>query len=169
MSWYETEIHKFVIGEIRTDGWVSDWRREQERRRKEEMGKRVFVRMPEIKIVRPKKARPSRAKPRPGFTGMGVPTGMTNVEYNKYLRRLRRSQGMCGSCGAIALKGSYSCAACLEKKAIYYCKKMGKPYVPKTVERMSCKDCGKLLKSNNHYGYCQAHYRKRRHQLKQAA
>jgi hypothetical protein len=30
------ELHKFVMGEIRTDGWRSDWRIELERRRQEE-------------------------------------------------------------------------------------------------------------------------------------
>lgn len=49
MSQYDIELHKFISGEIRTDGWVSDWRREQEQRRAEEMGKRVFVAATQIK------------------------------------------------------------------------------------------------------------------------
>jgi len=170
MSWYATELHKFVIGDIRTDGWKSDWRREQERRRAEEMGERKFVRMPEIKIVQ-KKPRPSRAKTpkNPGFTRSGVPSGMSNVESNRYRRRMWRSQGLCGGCGtAPALNSLYSCGSCLERKARDWSRKSGKPYVEKK-ERGFCKDCQKLLKSSNVYGYCQAHYRKRRHYLKAAA
>lgn len=52
MSQYGKEYHKFVMGEIRTDGWVSDWRLQQERRRTEEMGQRQFVKSPQIKDVR---------------------------------------------------------------------------------------------------------------------
>jgi hypothetical protein len=44
MSYYGAEIHKFILGELRTDEWKSDGRREQERRRVEEMGKEAVRR-----------------------------------------------------------------------------------------------------------------------------
>ena len=163
-------MHEFINGEIRTDGWKSEWRREQERRRAEEMGKRFFVRMPEIKIVRrqTRKDRPSRART-PGFTRLGVPSGMNNVEYGRYRRSQWRAQGLCGSCGGETANGLYSCASCLERKASYYCKRMGKPYVMKKVEPRFCKVCEKLLNANNIYGHCRTHYKQKRRELARAA
>lgn len=43
------DLQRFVIGETRVDGWKSDWRKEQEQRRAEEMANRKFVTAPQIK------------------------------------------------------------------------------------------------------------------------
>jgi hypothetical protein len=94
---------------------------------------------------------------------------MNNVQYGRYRRTIWRAEGLCGSCGGETLNGLYSCASCLERKASYYCKRKGKPYVMKNVEPRFCKVCEKLLNANNIYGHCRTHYKQKRRELTKAA
>lgn len=64
MSQYDRDMHKFVLGEIRVDGWVSDWRRTQEKRRIEEMGQRRFVSAPQIRARQSRPRGPHNSLPR---------------------------------------------------------------------------------------------------------
>lgn len=92
------DFQKFLNGELRTDGWVSEWRREQEERRKNQ----VYRAAP----VAPKKCR-VRAIPKP--------------QYNKEYMRQRRAQalkkGMCTDCyHTKARKGRTNCQLCQDKR-----------------------------------------------------
>lgn len=174
MSEYGREFHKFVMGEIRTDGFKSGWRIEQERRRAEEMGKRQFVTAPQIVVRQKRESRPRgpqkpRAKRIERPSKWGIPSGSSPAEYGRIARKTWRDASLCGSCGQPAVKDRYSCPSCMERKAKYYCKSVKKEYVPRVVVQKFCKDCNVPLKSNNSYGYCRAHYRKRRHYLEKAA
>lgn len=60
------DFHRFVIGEIRTDGWKSEWRIEQEERRKNQVFRPVAK---EINPAPDKNKRRVRIKPvRPFWT-----------------------------------------------------------------------------------------------------
>lgn len=99
-------FQRFVAGELRVDGWMSDWRREQERCRAEEMGKRVFVAATQVK--RPQIARvysdPDRQR--------------EVVRKSLQKRRLRlMAEGICRDCGkSKAKEGCTSCGPCLKKR-----------------------------------------------------
>lgn len=54
------DIQLFVRGDLRNDGWISSWREEQERRRKEEHGDRKFVTAPQIKVRQERVVNPAK-------------------------------------------------------------------------------------------------------------
>lgn len=105
MSYYGVEMHKFISGELRTDDWKSDWRREQERRRIEEMGKRQFVAAPPRKRIQVQR--------------ISDPDHRREIVRNSLQkRRIRlKAEGICVDCGKWkAKKGCTSCETCLKSR-----------------------------------------------------
>ena len=41
MNFYALDLHKFILGELRTDGWKSQWRKDLKRRMQEEAYKPI--------------------------------------------------------------------------------------------------------------------------------
>lgn len=168
MSYYGAEIHKFILGELRTDEWKSDWRREQERRRVEEMGKRQFVAAviaPQIKVRRERKPKAAPKTKRLRSNAW---------RENDRLRRAEwRTAGLCQDCGREPMLGRHCCVTCATRRRSYYAKKAGIQLNTEAILGRTCKECGKLLNANNRYGYCGVHYKSMRRviyrDLKQAA
>lgn len=150
----DTLRHLFCRGEIRTDGWKSDWRREQERRRIEAIAPRTVVTAPQIKVRQERKP----AAPKPPRKPKAKP--ISNRDHMRRIRQANRAKGLCGSCGEPTQKGRYSCVKCLEAKAKWYARKKGILFAPKIIQTKSCKVCSSLLNSNNRCGLCVKHYRK---------
>lgn len=143
MSIYGLELHKFVIGDTRVDGWKSGWRIEQERRRAEEMQNRKFVTAPQIK-ERQERCRPARVSRR-----------KVCAECKKVMRsgtisdicfRCMRNREKC-ECGRTIYKGNSltQCKQCHNRD-----------------NRKTCPLCPKKLNMRNSHGLCRDHYAKYR-------
>lgn len=101
MSEYR-EYGMFIKGEIRVDGWKSDWRKEQEELRKD----KVFIPMIHPAVSEPKKYR--------------VRT-LTKPQYNKQYMRERRTEAIknkqCADCYHVpAREGKTTCQPCQDKR-----------------------------------------------------
>jgi hypothetical protein len=105
-NWYGAEFNRWLNGELRTDGWVSDWQKEQLRRRKEEMGQRQFV-----KAKQTERPQIERVYSDPG-------TRREIVRRSLHKRRLRlKAEGICVDCGKYKVKeGCTSCEPCLKAR-----------------------------------------------------
>lgn len=160
MSQYGKELQMFIMGEIRTDGWKSSWRIGEERRRSEEMGKRVFVAAPQIK------ARQER-KPRV------VISPARRCEFDFCIAKIRRCNKT-GRCDAHPLKRppmktGYQCPACdgaVRKTKFGLCKGCQAKY-RRLIEQTQVKICVEkdfryLLNTNSVYANCPKHSRAER-------
>lgn len=103
------ELHLFLRGELRTDGWMSDWRRELERRRAEEEAKPIVtapqIKQRQIKALKPKKQyQGDRSKYRAAFQA---------------LRQARRDAGLCITCGGESRRGLRECSFCASKRCVW--------------------------------------------------
>jgi|SRR6185503_17707321 len=94
------DFHKFVTGEIRVDGWKSQWRIEQEARR----GETVFRATPVAIDAKPKRIG-CRLK------------GQTNSSYMKKRRAEAIENGKCADCYKTdAREGRTTCQLCQDKR-----------------------------------------------------
>jgi hypothetical protein len=106
MSQHGAEFHRWLNGEFRTDGFQSEWKKGQLRRRAEEMGKRQFVSAPQTKArqVTRTYSDPERQREK--------------VRTSLQRRRLRlQAEGICRDCGkSKAKEGCTSCDPCLKAR-----------------------------------------------------
>lgn len=161
MSYFGTEEQKFLNGEIRTDGWKSGWRLEQERRRKEEMGKRQFVTAPQIKQRqdRPKVQGPHNATPGTcDVCGTGIRQGNKTGRCGKHpmKRQFMRTDFKCAACDEPMRKTEFGiCKTCF----IRYRRRI----VQSPVRVCAEPNCFHSLNKNNTYTKCRNHSRPDRH------
>lgn len=96
----ESELHKYIVGETRVDGWKSQWRRDLEAYR---AAPKVEVRV--MLTVRPE----ARVRKLPGL--------FNNCAYAHKRRAERKAQGICVDCGnAPAIAGKLNCEPCQLKR-----------------------------------------------------
>ena len=88
----ERDLHRFVMGEIRTDGWKSEWRKDFERRNAE-----------------------AHAKPKPLYPDAPRPA-FDQAAYMRSRRAELMEMGLCIDCRKPA-NGYRQCEECLEKRA----------------------------------------------------
>lgn len=136
------ELYQFVIGELRTDGWVSDWRKEQERRRAEDV--RTFVTAPQIK------ARQERVIIKKFCDGCGK--GVKSNTKSGLCHPCSRKRAKC-ACGRTVYNKGISATQCRE------CFHRG--------NRKVCALCPAMLNASTACGLCKIHYRKYRHFIHQ--
>lgn len=105
----QSELHKFVIGEIRTDGWKSDWRKNLEAPRETNRP---------VAVVR---ANNPRRRNRGTFD---------SVSYMRRRRQEMKDKGICVDCGENPVRpGRLTCVGCGAKRSAaqskrYYAKKV---------------------------------------------
>jgi hypothetical protein len=126
----ETKFQLFLDGKIRSDGWVSPWRREQERRRNEEAMRPRIITAPQIKARQERK--PKVVKER---KPIAPPTPPRFCGFGDCQTRIRRANKT-GRCIHHKLKA--------EPKAVTVC-----PYT----------GCKNKLRVSNKHGICCVHYR----------
>lgn len=159
MNYYQLELHKFIIGDLRTDGFKSDWRREQEKRRAEEMGKRIFVTAPQIK---------ERQKRRAPFSLAGQACRMkrasrkcevceTEIRHNNKTGRCCRHKRP----GIKPAAQKYKCGACdkpMRKTVFGVCKPCFTRYRRRIEQHHDrCAECGCIIRKNTKFGLCVKH------------
>lgn len=182
MSQYGRELQMFILGEIRTDDWRSEWRIGEERRRAEEMGKRVFVAAPQIKARQERKPRvifnPSRVCEFDGCETKIRRCNLTGRCVHHCLPRPKatpKPRTICPYTGCEhKLRTTNQHGICSLHFAMF------RRLIHQDPMAM-CKTCGKRIRRETKFGLCRMHarplhsklnnVRKKvcRHQLKQAA
>lgn len=179
---YSREMHLFVRGELRTDGWISDWKKEQILRRREDVAKPKLVK-PVVKVVKisQKQKKYPRQHPNSYYFKRQCSVCDSPIRHDNKTGRcvhhkLERPQ---------PLEIAYQCGACdkLIRKSEYgVCKKCFTKYRRRIQQQHPrCAECRVIIRMNTKYGLCQEHAKPlhnkheaamrkiRRHQLKQAA
>lgn len=140
MSYFGSEMHKFVIGDLRTDGWKSQWRRDTEAWIEAHKYDKVTVTAPQIRS-RQKRQPGQKRTTRHGSRQCEVcPTiirkdnlsgrcilhktrmAKTRREIVRLSMRKRRAklkaEGMCVDCGKSKVKQNKTlCQACLTSRS----------------------------------------------------
>lgn len=155
------ELYLFAQGETRTDGWKSEWRLEQERRRAEEMQERKFVTAAQIKVRQERKERKPSSTPSRVCEFDGCSTKIRR--FNKTARCIHhclprpkatpRPVALCPytGCGN-KLRSSNRNGVCWEH---YF---MFRRLIHQDPMAM-CKTCGKRVRRETKFGLCRIHAR----------
>lgn len=162
MSQYGKEFHRWLNGEFRTDGFRSDWHKDQLRRRAEEMGQRKFVTAPQIKRRQERRSKP-----------VGPARKCECCE--EKIRRCNKT-GRCGKHPMekrLPMRTDYRCGCCdksIRKTAFGICKGCFYRY-RRVIEQDRVRVCAEprclySLNKNNTHAKCRKHSR---YYLKQAA
>jgi hypothetical protein len=177
MNFYKLELHKFILGEHRTDGWKSDWRKDLERRMAEDKLKPIVKRPKiEVKRVQSMKKKPNRFYFKRECSVCAEPIRQDNKTGRCIKHKLERPQ---------PLEVAYACGACnksIRKTTHGICKKCYIKYRRRIEQRNPrCAECGIVIRMSAKYGLCRKHcepiYKKneklvrkmRRQELKKAA
>lgn len=148
------DIQLYVRGDIRNDGWVSPWREEQERRRKEELGERKFVTAPQIASRQERKPilRP-RTKSEPRTCELCTTVIRTNNKTGRCIHhspgRAQKVKALCPRCET-PIRAHNTFGICTE--CYYKFRRMIHQDPIKT-----CDECSTQLRSNNKTGKCTNH------------
>lgn len=137
--------------------WKSEWRKEQERRRAEEMGKRKFVTAPQIRerqVRQPVVKRPVRIYLKRTCDVCPEPIRHDNKTGRCVHHKLERPQ---------PLKESYQCGSCdkpIRKTEFGVCKKCFTRYRRRIQQnRPRCLECQTIIRCRTKYGLCRKHAR----------
>lgn len=154
----QRDIQLFVKGEIRSDGWISDWRIDLERRRKEDLGKRKFVTAPQI-IARQARTRVTRPTPKPRVKAVPrtcevcstvIKTdNKTGRCIHHQSKRIQKVKSLCPRCETpMRAHNKFGiCTGCYQKY---------RRLISQEVIKM-CDECPAQLRSNNITGKCMKH------------
>src|SRR5438270_14091888 len=107
MSQYGAELHKFIIGDKRTDGWKSPWRIKLERDMAEDAAKpRPIVKAKQIQVRQIERT----------YADMASRREIVRKSLLKRRTKLK-AEGICVDCGkGKAKEGRTSCGLCLKAR-----------------------------------------------------
>lgn len=128
--------------------WKSPWRLEQERRRAEEMGSRIFVTAPSTVKTQPLSRYIARSPAQfCSSCGKGMRKGCKRAQCNNCFTERPRC-----ACGKTIYKGGSlaECKECFHRS-----------------QRVKCPICPRFLNARNSYGLCKPHYQKYRRFIQQ--
>lgn len=100
-SQYDSELHRYIIGETRVDGFKSQWLLDWEQWQKDNPS--TLKHKPAVKAP----------KPRVRYVAKHDYSGKIR---QRLLRTQRKEKGLCTKCGSIPLPEMKSCGNCLEKQ-----------------------------------------------------
>lgn len=154
----QRDIQLYVKGEIRNDEWISDWRRDQEQRRKDDLGKRKFVTAPQI-VARQARTRVIRHAPKPRIkaaprvcercTTVIKTANKTGRCIHHQPRRVQMVKSLCPFCDA-PVRAHNRLGICSKCRGKYR----------RLIEQgpiKLCDECPTRLRSNNTTGKCMDH------------
>lgn len=149
------EMHRYVMGEIRNDGWKSQWLLDLEGWIREEKIRTPPVPKPIFRVV-----------PRT------PPVKAQKKAYPNERRAKLKAQNLCRDCMKPAAHYRSYCQACLDKRAAYERKRRADKRRRGRAQGMPLKYCtvhpDVQLNLNNRTGVCKPCYRKMRYQIEQA-
>lgn len=164
MNEFDRGLRQYVLGMTRVDGWKSDWRREFERRLKEEAARprpplpAPRREPPQIRVrqvrVQSRKRKPNREYFKRVCEVCGTRIRNDNKTGRCIHHKLERPQ---------QLKEEHHCGACnkpIRKTEFGVCKPCFTRYRRRIQQnRPRCTECNTIIRSKTKYGLCRTHAR----------